>query len=346
MQDNIMVSVYLITYNHKDFIKKALDGVVKQKTNFKYEVIIYDDCSTDGTREIVQEYINKYPELFIPILPTENRVSKEGFHGINMDMYSKCKGKYLAYCEGDDYWTDENKLQIQVDYMESHPDFSGCFHKSLRKNVLKNEDIGFMPQKEQLMGKSEFDLADVQKGYFIETVSVMYRFDIYKKELIETFPEKIINGDSFLINFFTIHGKIGYIDRLMSVKNIGEQGIWNSKKNSVDKKNVKYAYEIVNLPVQINRLFEKYNIGIKYADSPQWAAKRVVNSAFNIKRYDVIEKLSENFPDIMKEIINSEDNHIKLERKIKKYKNLTKIFVITSILLSIIVLFLLVRGLL
>lgn len=345
MQDNVMVSVYLITYNHKDFIKNALDGIVKQKTNFKYEVILYDDYSTDGTREIVQEYINKYPELFVPILPSHNRMSKEGFHGINMDMYSKCKGKYITYCEGDDYWTDENKLQVQVDYMETHPDFSGCFHKSLRKNVLKNEDICFMPTKEQLFGKTDFDIYDVQKGYFIETVSVMYRFDIYKKELIETFPEKILNGDSFLINFYAIHGKIGYIDKLMSVKNVGDQGIWNSKKNSADERNVKYAYEIVNFPIQMNNLFEKYKVGFKYIESPQCAAKRVLTSALNIKRYDIFENLSKNFPDVIKDIINSENNQIKINKKLKKYRNLTKIFVFTSILLFIIVLFLLVRGL-
>ena len=161
MQNDIMVSVYCITYNHKDFIRKCLDGIVMQKTDFKFEVVIYDDCSTDGTREIVLEYIEKYPDLFVPILPDENRAQKEGFHGINVDMCKKCQGKYIALCEGDDYWTDENKLQIQVDYMEKHPDFSGCFHKSLRKNVLKGEDICYKPTPEELFGKTEFDIYDV-----------------------------------------------------------------------------------------------------------------------------------------------------------------------------------------
>ena len=170
MQDNVLVSVYFITYNHKDFIQKSLDGVVNQKTDFKYEIVLYDDGSTDGTREIVKEYTEKYPDLFNPILPEENRAKKEGFYKINTEIYSKCRGKYIAYCEGDDFWTDENKLQTQVDFMESHPDFAGCFHKSERKDET-GKSICFMPSEKQLNGKKEFDIYDTYKGYFIETVS-------------------------------------------------------------------------------------------------------------------------------------------------------------------------------
>lgn len=333
MQNDVMVSVFCITYNHKDFIRKCLDGLIMQKTNFKFEVVIYDDCSIDGTREIVLEYIEKYPNLFVSILPNENRVQKEGFYGINIDIYSKCQGKYLAFCEGDDYWTDENKLQIQVDYMEKHPDFSGCFHKSLRKDVIKNEDICYMPTPKQLFGKTEFDIYDVQKGYFIETVSVLYRFDIYKQELIGCFPEKIINGDNFLINFFAIHGKIGYVDRLMSVKNIGYQGSWNNQKENDDDRNVKYAYEIVNLPIQVNNLFKKYNINLKYPESPYSAAKRVLDSAFSKQRYDIIENIIKEFPQIIKENIHTPE----IKHKLKKYKKLTNIFIAITVILTILV---------
>lgn len=346
MQNDVMVSVYCITYNHRDFIKNCLDGFVKQKTNFKFEVVIYDDCSTDGTREIIKEYIEKYPDLFVPILPDKNRAQKEGFYAINIDIYSKCQGKYLAFCEGDDYWTDENKLKNQVDYMEAHPDFSGCFHKSLRKDVLSNKDLCYMPTSEQLFGKTEFDVYDVQNGYFIETVSSLYRFDIYKQELMDCFPEKIINGDSYLINFFAIHGKIGYIDKLMSVKNVGDQGIWNSQKENEDDRNVKFAYEIINFRIQMNKLFERYNLDFKYADTPDSAAMRIINSALNKKRYEVIESISREFPDVIKKIADNYKNVIenRLEKKLKKYKKLTKIFIIISVIMTMFTIVLFLKG--
>ena len=343
MQNDVMVSVFFITYNHKEFIKRALDGIVMQKTNFKFEVVTYDDCSTDGTREIVLEYIEKYPDLFVPILPDENRAQKEGFHGINMDIYSKCQGKYMAFCEGDDYWTDENKLQIQVDYMEAHPDFSGCFHKSLRKDVLANKDLCYMPTSEQLFDKTEFDIYDVQKGYFIETVSSLYRWDIYKQELTDCFPEKIINGDSYLINFFAIHGKIGYIDKLMSVKNIGNQGVWNSQKENEDDRNVKFANEIINFRIAINKLFERYNLNLRYGDTPSNALKRIINSALNKKRYDIIESVSRNFPDIVRELLNNSKEESHLKGKLKKYKKLTNIFIVISVIMLVIIAFLFLK---
>jgi len=347
MQNDVMVSVYCITYNHKDFIRNCLEGFIKQKTNFKFEIVIYDDCSTDGTREIIKEYIKQYPNLFIPIFPNENRASKEGFWGINMDIFARCKGKYLAMCEGDDYWSDENKLQIQVDYMESHPDFSGCFHKSLRKDVIQNKDISYKPSKEELNNKTEFNIYDCIKGYFIETVSVMYRWDIYKEELINCFPKKILNGDSYFINFFALHGKIGYIDKLMSVKSVGEQGVWNNNKVSIEQRDVKYAYEIVNFPIQINKLFQQYNPKLVNNESPKIVLRNVLNSAIDIKKYDTVKSLAEAFPEILKNALDDSQIKNQLNKKIKKYKKLTEVFALISIILFIsliIILVLFLRG--
>lgn len=113
----IVVSVYVATYNHKDYIRQALDSIVCQKTNFKFEVIVHDDASTDGTAEIVKEFYEKYPELIIPILQKTNQ------YQLNVNKLTKfilpiAKGKYIAWNEGDDFWTDEYKLQKQVDYIE------------------------------------------------------------------------------------------------------------------------------------------------------------------------------------------------------------------------------------
>lgn len=115
---DILVSICCLTYNQVEWIRKSLDGILLQKTNFKYEVIIHDDCSNDGTRDIVIEYKSRYPDLIHLILPEENQ------YQLGKDMFDKCiqeaKGKYIAWCEGDDEWTNSNKLQLQFDYLESH----------------------------------------------------------------------------------------------------------------------------------------------------------------------------------------------------------------------------------
>ena len=122
-----LLSIICITYNHKDFIRQALEGFVMQKTNFKFEVLIHDDASTDGTADIIREYEAKYPDIIKPIYQKENQFSK-GVHILKTFIYPRVLGKYVALCEGDDYWTDPNKLQKQVDFLEAHPEYSGCFH--------------------------------------------------------------------------------------------------------------------------------------------------------------------------------------------------------------------------
>ena len=130
-----IVSICCITYNHAPFIRKALDGFLMQKppTGVSaddpwYEILIHDDCSTDGTTEIIKEYAAKYPGRIFPIYETENQFQKVGVAKMDLFNYSRVKGRYMAYCEGDDYWTDPHKLQKQVDFMDAHPDYSICFH--------------------------------------------------------------------------------------------------------------------------------------------------------------------------------------------------------------------------
>ena len=120
---NVLVSICCITYNQEAYIRDALEGFVKQKTNFRYEVLIHDDASTDRTAEIIREYEEKYPDLIKPILQTVNQYSL-GLTNVsgtwNFPRAVKNGSKYIAMCEGDDYWIDEHKLQRQVDYLEAH----------------------------------------------------------------------------------------------------------------------------------------------------------------------------------------------------------------------------------
>ncbi len=123
MQEQIQVTILCITYNHGPYIRNTLDHFVNQRVNFKYEILIHDDASTDDTADIIREYAEKYADIFVPILQTENQYSK----GVPIiaDLYPRARGKYLAICEGDDFWPDLDKLQKQVDFLEVHPEYSG-----------------------------------------------------------------------------------------------------------------------------------------------------------------------------------------------------------------------------
>lgn len=125
-----LVSICCITYNHAPFIRKCLDGFLMQKVDFPIEILIHDDCSTDGTTEIIKEYAAEYPDLIFPLYETINQYSQGKANVIDFYNYKRAKGKYIAYCEGDDYWTDQLKLQKQIDFMELNQDYSVCFHKT------------------------------------------------------------------------------------------------------------------------------------------------------------------------------------------------------------------------
>lgn len=148
-----LVSICCITYNHAPFIRQSLDGMLMQEGG-DYEILIHDDCSTDGTTEIVKEYAAKYPDKIFPMYEDENQYSKgvwvDGFN------YRRAKGEYIAYCEGDDYWTDPLKLQKQVEFMETHPEYSVCFHncvaydmrtKRLVNKPVVREDMNITPRQ-------------------------------------------------------------------------------------------------------------------------------------------------------------------------------------------------------
>ena len=119
-----LVSICCLTYNHVPFIRKCLDGFLMQQTDFPIEILIHDDCSTDGTTEIIRQYEAKYPELIFPLYEEENQYSRGGAGKMDLYNYRRARGKYIAYCEGDDYWTDPLKLQKQVDFLEVFALFS------------------------------------------------------------------------------------------------------------------------------------------------------------------------------------------------------------------------------
>ena len=177
-----LVSIGCITYNHAPYIRQCLEGFLMQKTTFPFEIIINDDCSTDGTTEIVKEYADKYPDLIIPIFHEENQYQK-GVRGIYAKfVYPKVRGKYIALCEGDDYWIDPLKLQKQVDFLESHLDY-GLIH-SYFHYVDENGEIIPPPTRfyRELQGRIFdgyiWDYYLINSG-FILTCTTMFRSTLY-----------------------------------------------------------------------------------------------------------------------------------------------------------------------
>ncbi len=170
----LMVTIQCCTYNHEPYIRECLNGFVIQKTDFCFEAIVHDDASTDGTAAIVREYAEKYPDIIKPLLETENQYSKKD-GSLNRIMDEHTHGKYIAICEGDDYWTDPLKLQKQVNFLESHPDY-GMVHtdydfvKGRRKHFKekKDEDGRWFPRI-------------ITENLPIGTLTVMFRKELYDK---------------------------------------------------------------------------------------------------------------------------------------------------------------------
>lgn len=236
-KNDILVSVCCITYNQENYIRDALDGFLKQKVNFNYEIIVHDDASTDNTPKILKEYEEKYPNKIKVLYEEENQFRKGKKVGVL--TYSNAKGKYVAICEGDDYWIDENKLQLQVDYMEKNPECSLIFHNAKIIDMYNNKEEIFVPYtkyaKQHLKKDGNYNVGELELLGFIPTASFMF-----KKENLEKIPdwfEKCYVGDWPLKLIMTSFGYAHYIDKVMSVYRRNANGsmtVSNVKRENED----------------------------------------------------------------------------------------------------------------
>jgi glycosyltransferase involved in cell wall biosynthesis len=214
-----LLSVCLITYNHVKYIKDAIEGVLMQKVKFTWELIIADDFSTDGTREIVFEYKKNHPNFIRLILQKDNVGASQNW----IDLLNASKSKYIAYFEGDDYWTDPLKLQKQVDFLEKNLEYSFVFHNSQVKNEKRRI-------KDYLFCSDEIpDTSDVKfhiDKFRVPSSSIVFRNEIIKK--LPTWFKYIYNGDYALVLVLTLYGEAKYLNEVMSVyrKNKGGLNAW------------------------------------------------------------------------------------------------------------------------
>lgn len=238
--DEVVVSVGVITYNQKKYIKQCLDSILMQKTNFKFEVLINDDCSTDGTKEIVQDYVQKYPDIIKPTFQTENQYSK-GKSIVSNFIFPRVRGKYFAICDGDDYWTDPQKLQKQYDFLENHLDYTVCFH--LVNVIFDGYNLKSYTYPTENQIKQGFTFDNLIKYNFIQTNSVMYRWGFAGMDVHTFFPNGILPEDWYIHLLHAKNGKIGFLNEIMSVYRRNKNGIWSDSIEDVRKLHVKYALE-------------------------------------------------------------------------------------------------------
>jgi glycosyltransferase involved in cell wall biosynthesis len=213
-----LVSICCITYNHENFIRQAIDSFLEQNTNFPIEIIIHDDASTDDTVNIIHEYTKKHSDLITTILRTENQYSVRGFEFIS-DVFEQARGKYIALCEGDDYWIDPLKLQKQIDLMESDAECVLSFHRCLFRIESEGEITLKEQEKEAIV--YDYSVENLLTKWGIPTASMVFRNII--RELPDWFS-KVASGDIAIAMILFDWGTFKYLEDVMSVYRITGSG--------------------------------------------------------------------------------------------------------------------------
>lgn len=248
--DGIEVSIICVTYNQKKYIRDTLDGFLIQQTNFRYEILVHDDVSTDGTVEILKEYQQKYPDRIRLILEKENQYSK----GIDITKdicFPQVRGRYIAYCEGDDYWTYKGKLQAQYDIMEADPKISMCYHNAVVYNEDK-DNIGLNVRNHKSGYIKNKYIICPTKGWY-PTASSFYRAEYLR----DYFDMQAPTGDEGMRYYMACKGKLYFINQAWCVYRESADGGWNTKFRKSKKIADRYVKDLVTFLVDFN----KYSAG-------------------------------------------------------------------------------------
>lgn len=214
------VVIHCSTYNHEKYIEDALKGFIMQKTNFPFCAIVVDDCSTDGTADIVRKYAAKYPDIIKPICLGYNHMQ----HGLSRNPYFERwheAAEYMAQCEGDDYWIDSLKLKKQVDFLDVNFDYSMCFHNAEIYNLC-NSKLKF-----KIVENRDYSLKELYDDWIVPTASVIYRKGC-ESGVIKG-DDRIINGDINLIMALSSNGRVRGMQESMSVYRLHNNGLTMSR---------------------------------------------------------------------------------------------------------------------
>lgn len=259
LHDSTLVSISCLTYNHAKYIEKCLDGFIMQKTSFVFEVIVHDDASTDNTASIIREYEQKFPDIIKPIYQIKNQYSRGVTIGKNF-IYPRARGKYIALCEGDDYWIDPYKLQKQVDFLEANPDYVlsnsdvDVFYSDTRKVTLaENKRIKAKNRTGTVTG---MDI--ITNDYYVRTLTTLFRkdvlFEYLNSEASEKYYNKLMMGDRPLWIFLAHKGKFHYLPESTGIYCIHENSA--THQNNL-KKSLRFKLSLREMKMVFLELYPK-----------------------------------------------------------------------------------------
>lgn len=257
-----MVTISCITYNHEKYISKAIESFLMQKTDFPFEIVIHDDASTDKTPDIIRSYQKKYPNKIKTVLQTENQYSQGTKRIAATFIWPIARGKYIASCEGDDYWNDPYKLQRQIKFMEDNPDCILCLHATkINYQEAYRGDAIRRPNE----GNKYFDIEEViiRGAHIGHTSSQLFRSEVTKQLPAWYFESP--TGDTPLKLICATKGNIYYIDKIMSVHRKGLPSSWTQRIQYNSKTHMNHFYKTLQMLDNFNEYtHKKYQAAIKH----------------------------------------------------------------------------------
>ena len=284
----IMVSVICVTYNQSKYIEETLNSMINQITNFRYEIIIHDDCSTDGTVEIIKKYEDKYPDIIKPIFEEENQYSL-GNEILDI-CFKKSRGKYIALCDGDDFWCDQNKLQKQFDFMESK---EKCSLVTSEYKVLSEIDNRYYPIKNSYKQGTSYSTREIISGDgSLFCTNTMFFRSKYVRDLPSFYYNAPIK-DFPLTIFLSLKGEVYCINDVMSVYRKNAIGSWSNNMSSGNYtiKQNKFFHQLKNMFDEIktytNHKFDK--------EIDMFLLRKELDILVNTQQYDIIKNNSNKF---------------------------------------------------
>ena len=252
-----LVSICVLTYQHEKYIEQALDSFLSQETTFPFEIVIHDDASKDKTAEIIRRYAEQYPDIVKPLLQEKNQFSQGIFNVSGVYNYPRARGKYIAFCDGDDFWTDVHKLQRQVDYMEAHPECTLAIHAAMFVAEDGTPTGEMRPYSEDRTLTME-DVILARSQYPSSSM-------LFQTELAQSLPEFYYQapvGDVPLHLAMAIKGTVYYDNTIMSVYRLGAPESWVTtlaKGNRLERQKKELSHNIA-----MRQMYERIDVHTDY----------------------------------------------------------------------------------
>lgn len=338
---NVKVSIFCITFNQEKYVEETLKGFLSQKTNFEWKVHVFDDASTDATPKILKKYAKEYPERILLTLREKNLgVVKNYF-----DAATSMKSEYVCFCEGDDFWTDQNKLQKQVDFLDANLEFSGCCHRIRVKNEVSQCVDQEIPSLKEYSQKNIYSLTDLLEKNYVPSLSIMYRWK-FVKESVPAVPDNLLPCDWVMQLEHAECGPIKCLPDVMGVYRVWKGGVWSllsnekvwAKKNArkfanfykyIDKK---YGSDHKNMIRCYNARY--YKACLYFASPKLFHCLKTVNNM--LKKHIGRVKANLCLPEKGRKVEDCNFVHLQLEvlrrlyRKVTKFKRRKEFYVTTQ----------------